>query len=364
MLLAPVIAVRNRSSRLSARAVASVPRLQRPRYLVAPLFAATLLAACNDSFDVCVYCALDQEHSQAMLARFTQETGLQVKPRFDSEASKTVGLVSAILEEASAPRCDVFWNNELAHTVRLAQRGVLQPYQSPNAAAIPAQFRDPIGLWTGFAARARVFIVNKDLLPDPAQWPKSMWDLLDPKWQGRCAVARPLTGTTLTHFAALRGVLGEVEFNRFVDGLFANGVVFLQSNGATMREVAAGKLAFAFTDTDDYHVAAGKGHQVACVFPDQEPNQVGTMLIPNAVAIIAGAPRVDAAKKLVDWILSEQTEALLAAAKSAQIPLRASVTPPADTSIKRYGTFRAMNWDPAATATALESTATAMSKRF
>jgi iron(III) transport system substrate-binding protein len=313
---------------------------------------------------VSVYCALDQQHSEAMLDRFEAASGVRVKARFDTEASKTVGLVSAIVEEAAHPRCDVFWNNELAHTVRLAQKGLLQPYASPSARAIPEQFRDPGGLWTGFAARARILIVNTDLVPDEKERPQSMWDLLDPKWKGRCAIARPLTGTTLTHFAALRGVLGEAEFKRFVDGLAQNGVVFLQSNGATMREVAAGKLAFAFTDTDDYHVALTKGHKVACVFPDQGEGQVGTMLIPNSVAIVRGAPHPEAAKRLVDWVLSTETEALLAAAKSAQIPLRADVTPPADASIKRYGSFRSMRWDPAATANALEDTARDMSKLF
>jgi iron(III) transport system substrate-binding protein len=334
---------------------------------------ALLPAACGGPVDaggaqepglVSVYCALDQEHSSAMLKRFEAETGVRVKARFDTEANKTVGLVSAIVEEAANPRCDVFWNNELAHTVRLGQKGLLAPYASAQAAGIPDRFRAADGLWTGFAARARVLIVNTELLPDPEEWPSSMWDLLDAKWKGRCAIARPLTGTTLTHFAALRGVLGEREFTRFVDGLFANGVVFLQSNGATMRQVAEGKLAFAFTDTDDYHVAHGKGHPVACVFPDQGEDQVGTMLIPNSVAVVKGAPHPEAARKLVDWLLSETTEASLAAAKSAQIPLRPAVAPPADPGIKRIDAFRMMAWDPEAAAAALESTLVAMNKRF
>jgi iron(III) transport system substrate-binding protein len=100
------------------------------------------------------------------------------------------------------------------------------------------------------------------------------------------------------------------------------------------------------------------------VFPDQGEGQIGTMLIPNSVAIVRGAAHVEAARRLVDWILSEQTEALLAAAKSAQIPLRASVTPPLDPAIKRVGSFKALAWDPVATATALESTATEMGKTF
>lgn len=311
-----------------------------------------------------LYVALDQEHSEAIVRRFEQQTGLSVKTRFDTEASKTVGLVSAIVEEAARPRCDVFWNNELGHTVRLGQNGLLQPYASPSAAAIPTQWKDPQGLWTGFAARARVLIVNMDLLPDERDWPKGTMDLVDPKWKGRCGVARPLTGTTLTHFTALSLLLGEERFGKFVDGLFANEVALLQSNGATMRQVAEGKLAWAFTDTDDYHVAATKGHRVGVVFPDQEEGGLGTMLIPNSVAMVKNGPNPEAARRLIDFLLAESTEALLAAAKSAQIPLRESVKGPAHASILGVGKFRAMAWDIVGTAANLDKMSAAFATRF
>jgi iron(III) transport system substrate-binding protein len=322
------------------------------------------LAACSPAPDVTLYVALDQEHSERLIRAFEGETGLRVNARFDTEASKTVGLVTAIIEERQRPRCDVFWNNELAHTVRLAQRGLLAPYASPAAAGIPARWKDAQGLWTGFAARARVLIVNTELIPNRDEWPRSIWDLGKPEWRGKCAIARPLTGTTLTHFAALHTVLPEERYRELVDGLFANDVKFLQSNGATMRETAAGKVHFALTDTDDYHVALTKGHPVACVFPDQDAEGLGTMLIPNSVAIVAGAPHPEAARKLVDWIVSERTEALLAAAKSAQIPVRPGVAGPEDPSILRIDAFKAMDWDPAATAAQLESTAAAFAERF
>jgi iron(III) transport system substrate-binding protein len=313
---------------------------------------------------VTLYVALDETHSRRLIEQFERETGIPVRPRFDTEASKTVGLVSAIVEEASRPRCDVFWNNELAHSARLAQKGLLAAYDSPAAAGIPARFRDPGHRWTAFAARARVLIVNRELLPDPADWPDSIQDLCDPKWKGRCAVAKPLTGTTLTHFTALRQQLGEKGFQAFIDGLFRNEVRFLQSNGATMRETAAGKIAFALTDTDDYHVALTKGHPVGCVFPDQQPDGLGTMLIPNSVAIVAGGPNPDGARRLVDWILRESTEALLAAAMSAQIPVRASVPGPAEASIRKIGAFREMTWDAERVGADLERCAAEFGRRF
>jgi iron(III) transport system substrate-binding protein len=229
-------------------------------FLLSSFLLSWLLAGCSadaaaNGAETTIYVALDEQFSRPLLDRYAKELQLELTQRHDTEAAKTVGLVSALLEEQKNPRATVFWCNELAQVVRLAQLGVLAPYDSPAARDVPAQWRDPQHRWTGFAARARVLIVNTEQLPDPKTWPTSYRDLVDPKWKGRCAVARPLTGTTLTHFTALRGVLGEAKFGAFLDGLFANDVKFLQSNGATMRAVRDGQLAFAFTDTDDYHVA-------------------------------------------------------------------------------------------------------------
>jgi hypothetical protein len=94
-----------------------MPAKQSPATLfIAILVPALFLAACG-SPDVVAYVALDQEHSEELLRTFAAESGLKVQTRFDTEASKTVGLVSALLEEQARPRCDVFWNNELAQTV-------------------------------------------------------------------------------------------------------------------------------------------------------------------------------------------------------------------------------------------------------
>ena len=100
--------------------------------------------------------SLDQVFSEELMAEFEKETGLSVKAQYDIEQTKTVGHVRAIIEEKTRPRTDVFWNNEIAQTIRLAELGLLAPYDSPSAEGIPESFRDPERRWTGFAARARV----------------------------------------------------------------------------------------------------------------------------------------------------------------------------------------------------------------
>src|SRR5687767_15207864 len=88
--------------------------------------------------EVVVYTALDEDFSKPIFAQFAADTGAQVVPKFDTEATKTVGLTEAILAERRRPRCDVFWNNEILNTLRLDRAGLLEEYRSPAAAQFPA----------------------------------------------------------------------------------------------------------------------------------------------------------------------------------------------------------------------------------
>ena len=299
----------------------------RSRWL-APLLLGGLAAACAPEADLVVYVAHDQVYSEPLIQRFEEETGLRVRAEYDSEASKTIGLVNRIRSEQNRPRCDVFWNNEVGHTVALAAEGLLATYDSPAAAEIPETFRDAERRWTGFGARARVLIVNTDLM-DPAEV-TGMDDLLDPKWKGKVGMARPLTGTTLTHAAALVDVVGEEaawEYLRAVKALNDAGDLNLSpGNGYTKDQVANGQLHFGWTDTDDFNDAREDGKPVAAVYPDQDG--LGTFLIPNTVAILAEAPHPDAARQFVDWLLRPEVERDLAFSRAAQIPVRADIERP------------------------------------
>jgi iron(III) transport system substrate-binding protein len=279
---------------------------------------------------VVVYCALDNEFAQPILAAFEQETGIHVKPEWDTEQAKTIGLANKLKVEKDSPRCDVFWSNETLQTARLALAGVFEPYASPSAADIPAEFKDASGLWTGFAARPRILILttDKEMWPDDDR-PKSMADLANPKWKGRAALAQPLSGTTLTHAVVLSTVLGEQAASQWFKSLFDNGCLFPVGNGPTARAVGLRQIAFAFTDIDDFHAVRIKGQPVDVVYPDQGEGQIGTLLIPNTVALVRGAPNPELGKKLIDFLLSRDVERRLAECDSAQVPLRPEVPRPA-----------------------------------
>jgi iron(III) transport system substrate-binding protein len=284
------------------------------------LLVAAIGCAPRSPQEVVVYTALDEQFSKPIFEEFTRETGIVVQGKFDVESTKSVGLTETIIEEGDRPRCDVFWNNEIVNTLRLEKAGLLAEYDSPAAKAYDQQYRSPRGTWFGFAARARVLVVNTELVEEHER-PTSIRDLRDEKWKDRTGIAKPLAGTTATHAACLFATWGDEQAKDFFRAVKQNARI-MGGNKQVARAVADGELAFGLTDTDDAIVEIESGRSVAIVFPDQTGDDpLGTLLIPNTLSIIKGAQHRATAEKLVEYLLSPAVEERLAEGPSAQFPL-------------------------------------------
>jgi iron(III) transport system substrate-binding protein len=270
---------------------------------------------------VVLYTSVDQVFSEPVLKRFEEETGIKVLAVYDVEAAKTTGLVNRLISEKDKPLCDVWWSGEVAQTILLKEEGVLNPYQSSSASNIPSPYRDSDWYWTGFGGRARVLIVNT-AITKPEQVPKSIFDLPGKVRADQVGIAYPLFGTTATQAAALYAELGSVEAKEFYADLKASGIRVVDGNSVVRDLVADGQLAYGLTDTDDAIGAIDKGAPVEMVFLDQGVNSIGTLVIPNSVAMIRKAPHAEEAKMLIDYLLSEENEAELVNAGWFQLPLR------------------------------------------
>jgi iron(III) transport system substrate-binding protein len=264
-------------------------------------------------------------HSEKILKLFADRTGLDVMGAWDVERNKTVGLVNRLLAEQNHPRADVYWNNEIAHTIRLKKAGLTQPYASPSAEGIPFGYKDADHHWTGFAARARVFLQRTD---KEVALPARVYEMAEPQFARHGAMAAPLTGTTLTHFSALSLNDSSTHVLTWLDKASQSGLKIGAGNADVMRRTCEGDVDWCLTDTDDAAAARRNGHPVEVVFPDQGEGGRGALLIPNTVCMIANAPHPDAARQFIDFVLSAEVEALLAASDSEQIPLRPGVDAP------------------------------------
>jgi iron(III) transport system substrate-binding protein len=291
-----------------------------------------LAAACRRSpgeRSVVVYTSVDQVFSEPILNDFAAKTGIRVLPVFDVEAAKTTGLVSRLVAEKNRSQADVFWSGEFAQTLLLKEKGLLAAYDPPAAAGIPPRYRDPDHHWTAFAARARVWIINTNLV-SPSSYPGSIYDLFAERYPAeKIGIAHPLFGTAATHAAALYSVLGAAAGRAFFERACRRGIRVADGNAAVRDLVASGQLMMGLTDTDDACGAIRRGDPVTIVVPDQGEKGLGMLLVPNTIALISGGAHPKEGRELIDFILLPEIERRLVESGWCHFPLHSTETPPA-----------------------------------
>ena len=290
-------------------------------------FMLAAMVACSDSANkqVVVFTSVDDVFARPIVERFQQKTGIRVDLVPDTEETKSTGLLNRLIAEKARPRADVFWSGDPTRAAILKSKGVSASYRSFQAKGLPPQFSDPEGHWTGFSARARVLLYNRNLVRN-GQEPRSVLDLADPRFTGKACMANPLFGTTSMHAAALFANLGITDARKFFERFAANQGTILSSNGEVRRRIANGEFAVGLVDSDDYNIARQEGKPVGVVYPDADG--MGTLIVPNSVVLIANSPNPEAGNKFIDYLLAPETEKALAESNAAQMPLRPGVPVP------------------------------------
>lgn len=288
--------------------------------LMAALFL-TLVAGCGGpaADEVVVYTSVDEPVARQILQEFERQTGLRVRVQTDREVTKTAGLAERLIAEKANPRADVYWGNEVFYTIRLTGEGVLAEYRSPAALDIPDRYKDPRGRWAGTALRVRVIArTTADPGKSAASTVRSLADLTRSELKGRICMATPAAGTTGGHVAAMYTLWGRERFERFFQALKANDVRLVGGNSVVTDEVGKGVMWVGLTDNDDVDASLREGGRLEMVLPDQDPDGIGTLLIPCTVGLVAGGPRPDNGRRLIDYLLSRQVEQRMIDAKFAR----------------------------------------------
>ncbi len=303
----------------------------------------------RSSRQVTAYVSADRPFSEPIMQEYQRRSGVRVNVVYDTEETKSTGLANRLLAEKDRPQADVFWSNEPVRTLVLKTRKVLAPYQSPSAQGIADTFKDREGYWTGFSARLRVIVYNTNKVKtDDA--PRSVFDLVDPRWKGQIAIADPRFGSTSFHVAALYAELGDERADDYFRKLKGNDVKIVDGNSVVRDMVARGDVSVGLTDTDDVNVAIEAKQPVAMVLPDRDG--IGVPVMPNMVSLVSGAPHADEAKRLIDYLLSPEVERKLAESEAVQIPLHSDV--PGPKNIPPISTFKPMTLDYAKAATRVD----------
>lgn len=225
----------------------------------------------------------------------------------------TGSLMKRIQAESKNPRGDVLWSGGFG--TMGAYKDLLEPYKSPDLAAIPAEFRGPNNLWVGTNVHVMVMMVNERQLKG-AVAPKTWSDLMKPEWKGKFAITDP--SKSATAYMLVYGLLK--QFGK--DGLekIAANAVITSSSGTTYKGVAAGEYPVGLTiEYAAQEYVAGGQKEIKLVYPSE-----GSYLAPEGMFIVKGAKNMEAAKTLYNGLLSKEVqEALLV--KNFRRPTRTDI---------------------------------------
>jgi len=281
--------------------------VKRAISLIIILILLSLSVGCDDNKEtVVIYTSVDRVYSEIIFKDFEKETGIRVLPVYDVEANKSVGLAKRLLLEKNKPHCDVFWNGEITNTIRLKNENILQPYQSIYKTTVNNNYIDKDNMWIAFGGRTRVFLINKDLLPK-SEYPTSFIDIYQNNDNFTKGMANPVFGTSNTYAIGLYTLLGEEKGHGIFLDIANNNVKIVAGNSVVRDLVISGQITYGITDTDDAIIALNKSDNIDIVFMDQQENGIGTLVIPNSIALIKEGQNSKNGKAFIDYILKSET---------------------------------------------------------
>lgn len=218
-------------------------------------------------------------------------------------------IAARILAERDNPQADVIWGLAVTRLIPLAQQGVLEPYKPQGFVRIPLKYRDNAGFWIAADMYIGALAVNTaELRKRNLPVPKSYADLLDPRYKGLLIMPNPATsGTGFIHVSTWLLGMGEQRGWEYMKRLDANIAQYTRSGGAPGRMAAQGEIPIGLTLTFPILQFKKQGFPVEAVFPSE-----GVGYEMEGHALLKGARNPAAARRFLDWAISDTAFKLLA----------------------------------------------------
>ena len=250
---------------------------------------------------------------------FQKKTGVKVSVKSGGSAE----LRELVAQEGTATKADIYFTTDWVDAELLRRKNLLAPHVSPLTEGVPAEFRAADGAWTGVIARSRNIMVNTTLVKRE-EYPASVFDLTDPKWKGRVAVSSLRDGVPIW-LASLILLKGEAETVTYIETMIKKNQMKVLSGGSDVANaVSQGEFAVGLVNHYYYVPKRRDGAPVDLIYPDQGAGQIGTLVIPLAVAATKHAPRPNVAKAFIDFVLTPEGAAPMMTMEG-EMPLRPDV---------------------------------------
>jgi len=274
----------------------------RARIAVAAAFALAAASASAQKTELLVYTALETDQLKAYTESFNK-TYPDIELKFVRDST---GVITAkLLAEKANPQADAILGVAASSMEIFKAEGMLAPYAPNGFAKLTRNYSESGNppAWVGQDVFAAVVCYNtvegqKKGIPKPESWQ----DLLKPVYKGQITMPNPASsGTGYFDVSAWLQMYGEQGGWKYMDGLHENIAQYTHSGSKPCRQAGAGEfvvgISFDFRGND----VKQKGAPVELVFPKE-----GLGWDIEAAGIMKNTKKMDAAKKLMDWVATKE----------------------------------------------------------
>lgn len=251
---------------------------------------------------ITVYSAGPGGLANGLKAAFEAATGIQVE-LFQSTTGAIMGRLEA---EAGNPIADVVILASWPSAFEFKTRGLSLAYPGAvGADKLHPSFLDPDYHFFGTSASALGVTINTQVAPgEPMDWS----DFTRPEWRGLVNIPDPLlSGSALDFISGYVNVYGEEAWKLF-EALAANEVLVAGANNPALTPVVSGAKAAVLAGVDYMGYAqAARGESVRVFYPAS-----GTVVNPRPAFILGSSRNIPAAKRFIDFLLSDVAQQLVA----------------------------------------------------
>jgi iron(III) transport system substrate-binding protein len=250
-----------------------------------------------------LYSGRNENFVQPVIDSFTAATGIEVEVRYGG----TGDLATTITAEGESTPADVFWAQDPAFIGGIAKQGLLAELPADVLGMVESRYADDDGQWVGITGRSRVLVYNTDLVLED-ELPDSVWDLVEPEWDGRFGVA-PTNGSFVAFVSAMVLVEGEERTLEWLQGIAANDPVIFDGNGPIVDAVVAGDVDAGLVN---HYYLLQRIAQLGEVparnhfFPPGDP---GGLVMAAGAGVLVGSDQQEAAVELIRHLLSAESQA-------------------------------------------------------